>query len=727
VARFVLLAVIWSLGLFAVLKVPTIERGALVPFAQAQQEVACGLVGDAARRVNVGLSCTGADAIALCLGAILAFPATWRRRLVGGVLGLLIITLVNTVRIGTLGLVAGQATLFHALHVYIWPAALLLIVAGYVFVWMQKAQAAGLRKGHTRLSGLQLELSPAVIRFLVVGAVMVAAYVGAGRWIHSNGVLLTVAHWVAAAAAGLLSLLGGQAGVQGNLFRTANGSYMVTQACITSPLIPIYLTAALLLPRRWGWRLLALALTPFVFFVLGVARLSVLGLPLAMLQSPFSAIHAFYQTLVSLILVALAVRVAGAEDLRSGTRQWGVAVVSGGLAGILIGTLALRLVRWTAASLQAIAGHAGHLHMDGQGALSWLPGTQIALTVALLVALRHNVRWRRAAWGFVAMMFLTAGLFVLYGELYVHLDYSLHVRWVRAWAVGGPVLLAWLAFTRRVPADDPGATAGKPEGERYRSFWADVGREFPTLSGALSTRYYFENERRLFEDYFSPLPGKRIFKTDLWDEAKNTRILRWAAEQGATAFGADISPPIMAEARKGFPGAGLRGVVADVRALPFRDGSFDGVYSMGTVEHFDETQEAMAETFRILQPGGRVIMGVPNRHDPFLRPLMVAVLYRLGLYGYGFEKSYSRKTLRHMLEACGYSVEDETAILFIPGWLRMLELAGHAWFKPLAWLLGWLVRPFMWADRYIPWVRRHGYLLATVADRPDTDGASDPA
>lgn len=713
--RFVLLALAWSLGLFALLKLPLIEQGALIPFAQAQQQAACGLVGDAARRVNVSISCTGADAIALCLGAILAFPATWGRRVIGGVIGLLVITVVNTLRIGTLGLVVERPRLFEALHLYLWPAALLLIVAGYVFVWMQRAQASGLREGRKRLAGMRLELSPEVVRFLVVGAVLVTAYVVAGPWIHANTSLLHAAHWVAATAAALLSLLGGDAAVQGNIFRTANGSYAVTQACITSPLIPIYLTAALLLPRRWIWRIIALILTPAVFFLLGVARLSVLGLPLALLQSPFSAIHAFYQALAGLILVGLAVRVAGASSWRIGIRRWGLATVLGGLAGVLLGTLALRTVQWSATALQALAGHSGHLSLDDQGALAWLPGMQVALTAGLLIALRRGTRWLRAIWAFAAMMLLTVGLFILYGELHAHLDVSIHVRWIRAWGIVGPTLLAWFAYRANAAA---AGGDGDPEAQRYRSFWADVGRDFPSLSGALSTRYYFDNERRLFEDYFGDLRGKRIFKTDLWDEAKNTRILRWAAEHGAAAFGADISPPIAAQARRGFPGKGLRGVVADVRALPFRDGSFDAVYSMGTVEHFDETEKAMGETFRIVRPGGRVIMGVPNRHDPFLRPLLVALLYRLGLYGYGFEKSYSRKTLRRMLERRGFVIHDETSILFIPGWLRMLELAGHAWFKPLAWLLGWFVRPFVWADRHFPWVRRHGYLLATVADRP---------
>lgn len=266
-------------------------------------------------------------------------------------------------------------------------------------------------------------------------------------------------------------------------------------------------------------------------------------------------------------------------------------------------------------------------------------------------------------------------------------------------------------------------SGGAEHSARYRRFWAEVGDNFPVLTGATSTDYYFENERRLFEQHLAPLAGRRIFKTDLWDEAKNTQILRWAARQGAITVGADISPPIAVAARDGFPAPGLRATVGDVRSLPFRDRSFDAVYSMGTVEHFDETEEAIAEIYRVLRPAGRAVVGVPNRLDPFLRPLLVAILYRLGLYGYGFEKSYTRRRFRRMLESAGFRVLEETAILFIPGWLRMLELAGHAWMPPLGRLLGWLVRPFRWLDRHVPAVRRHGYLLATVVERPADDSS----
>jgi S-adenosylmethionine decarboxylase len=136
---------------------------------------------------------------------------------------------------------------------------------------------------------------------------------------------------------------------------------------------------------------------------------------------------------------------------------------------------------------------------------------------------------------------------------------------------------------------------------------------------------------------------------------------------------------------------------------------------MGTIEHFSETEASVYELARVLRPGGRLVRGGPNRHDPFLRPLFVWLLSLLDLYAYGAEKSYTRRELRRMLQDAGLEVELESGILFIPGWLRMLDLWCHTRVRPLAVLTRAMVQPFEWLDRRVPSLRRHGYLLASVA------------
>ncbi len=54
--------------------------------------------------------------------------------------------------------------------------------------------------------------------------------------------------------------------------------------------------------------------------------------------------------------------------------------------------------------------------------------------------------------------------------------------------------------------------------------------------------------------------------------------------------------------------------VADGRALPFEDASFDHAYSISVLEHIPEPgdEQALAELARVTKPGGRVVVTLPH-------------------------------------------------------------------------------------------------------------------
>ncbi len=130
-------SVVWGLSLFGLMRLSWFEAHALLPLTRLQAQVATSALGAPSASIDVTLACSAADAFALCAGAILAYPSRWALRL-GGLAGATLLILgLNTIRIGTLGRAAGSAQWFHALHIYVWPAALTVILAVYVFAWMR--------------------------------------------------------------------------------------------------------------------------------------------------------------------------------------------------------------------------------------------------------------------------------------------------------------------------------------------------------------------------------------------------------------------------------------------------------------------------------------------------------------------------------------------------------------------------------------------------------------
>jgi SAM-dependent methyltransferase len=625
----------------------------------------------------------------------------WRRRLTGAIGVLAVLVTLNTLRIASL-LSASSVHTIERLHLIVWPIVIVLMLALFVASWIRVADRRGLA-------------IPRGVTFAATAACLLTLYAATAPWTMTSPAVIRSGVWTVASGAALLQSVGMPATALGDVLTTPRGAFQVTPECLLTPLLPVSLAAILSMPWSVRRRLLAIPLVLSSFFALGIARLIALALPDALLASPLIVVHGFYQLAAGFVLLGLAAVSARRSDLRASgdLGHWAVdwtlpaAIAGAVVAAAAVGPAWAWLVIKGATVLSHVAPHAvTTMGMDAfQGALAWLPAYHLGLLTGFWIAMTHARRPGRAFVSVCLLAVADIAIFVVIGEARAHLGVVPHVLLIRAYAVAVPVVLAWLTFL---------GPKAEHDSALYRKFWDGIGQQFPVLTGAASTDYYFANETRLLSEHLAPLPGCRLLKSDLWDEAKNTQILQWAAAQGAQTFGIDLSSAIVEQARAAFGAIPFRGSIADVRRLPFGDNSFDAVYSMGTIEHFTESEAAVGEMLRVLRPGGRLVLGVPNRRDPFGRPILVAALARVGLYAYGFEKSYSRRQLRAMLQRAGAEVVEETGILFMPGWLRMLDLAGYSWCGPVTWLTRPAVAACAWVDRRVPFVRRHGYLLASV-------------
>ena len=424
--KFALQSVAWSLGLFGLLRLRWTEAHVVLPFTHAQGWVAVHLFGTPTLPVEVTLACSGADALALCVGAVLAYPVEWRSRLVGACGGAALILGLNVLRIGTLGRMAGSPAWFNTLHLYVWPAALTLAIAGYVFGWMRFAER---RRERPPAPSATAPLAPQPSRrFVVLTAVLLLLFVAASPLYLESASVLALASFIARTAALILGVVGVSAHAAANVLWTPRGGVLVTQECISTPLIPVYLAAVCTYSTTWRRLILGVLATLPLFIALGIARLLVVALP-NVVASPIFFVHAFYQLLLGAVVVFLAAL----------WRYRGRAALGHALVGVIVGVLFVRLLGpfYTRAVTYAAAFPLD----DPQGAIAFLPSFQVGLYLALCVAAFGALGWKRFLAGLAVLELTQVGGLLALQALSSHSGLTAHVRDVRGWAVAGPLLI----------------------------------------------------------------------------------------------------------------------------------------------------------------------------------------------------------------------------------------------------------------------------------------------
>lgn len=157
------------------------------------------------------------------------------------------------------------------------------------------------------------------------------------------------------------------------------------------------------------------------------------------------------------------------------------------------------------------------------------------------------------------------------------------------------------------------------------------------------------------------------------------------AERGFQVHGVDWSRAGLQAGRELYrdEGFSLHAVCADIRALPFADGSFDFVWNAGVLEHFrdDDVARILSEMRRIARPGGTVLAVVPNRHYFWYQAhLALKRLFRRE-HQYSFERAFTARYLVSQFRSCGFEHVSMTGTHLHPapsflvpktGWLTRL-------------------------------------------------------
>lgn len=111
----------------------------------------------------------------------------------------------------------------------------------------------------------------------------------------------------------------------------------------------------------------------------------------------------------------------------------------------------------------------------------------------------------------------------------------------------------------------------------------------------------------------------------------------------------------------------VRWVRGDAGRLPFQDGAFDAIVSTEAFHWFPDQDAALAECFRVLVPGGQLLLAVVNTPATLVSEAMYVGSRLLG------EPFYwpTTRELRQRVEAAGFAVNRQRRIFRVPGFLLL--------------------------------------------------------
>ncbi|WP_439525798.1 bifunctional demethylmenaquinone methyltransferase/2-methoxy-6-polyprenyl-1,4-benzoquinol methylase UbiE [Roseovarius mucosus] len=151
-----------------------------------------------------------------------------------------------------------------------------------------------------------------------------------------------------------------------------------------------------------------------------------------------------------------------------------------------------------------------------------------------------------------------------------------------------------------------------PESEkagRVRGVFGSVASKYDVMNDAMSLGIH-RIWKDAMMDWLAPRAGQRLLDVAGGTGDISFRFLKRAGHGHATVL--DLTEPMLVEGRKRADAESMADsldwVVGDAMALPFPDASFD-VYTISFgIRNVTRPQEALNEAFRVLKPGGRLMV-----------------------------------------------------------------------------------------------------------------------
>jgi SAM-dependent methyltransferase len=173
---------------------------------------------------------------------------------------------------------------------------------------------------------------------------------------------------------------------------------------------------------------------------------------------------------------------------------------------------------------------------------------------------------------------------------------------------------------------------------------------------------------------------------------------------GFKSIGVDLAEEQVAYAKRAYAAESKTFLQVGGYPYPFPDASFDCITVIELIEHLplDEAEAILREAFRLLTPGGVVVVSTPNYASCW--PVLEKIVNRLAPVSYQHQHitRFTSHTLVSLLRSAGFGA---------------VQCRAYQGFAFLAAAFNWRLADLVdIAERHITW-RRYGLLLLTMGTK----------
>jgi ubiquinone/menaquinone biosynthesis C-methylase UbiE len=200
------------------------------------------------------------------------------------------------------------------------------------------------------------------------------------------------------------------------------------------------------------------------------------------------------------------------------------------------------------------------------------------------------------------------------------------------------------------------------------SFWDKVGENYESKNARFKEVHlqrYIESIKHL-----DLKPGQKIL--NLWSRTGDAVEFLKKGEPRIEITSMEVSDSLIEIARKKFPQEKF--LKTDLENLNFENDYFHHILSLETLEHAPKPKKLLGEFYRVLKPGGTLVLSLPPKTAKFAERIS---FFFFGNHGEGPHNFLPSKTVKKLLFETGFNLILHKATLLIPAGPQWLMKFGE--------------------------------------------------